>query len=340
MFPADFIDELKRTCSARDVEAILASMRTTKAIGLWENPLLAGAAPSDASGSTGTQQPGAAITQLCQELQLGGPVAVSSALPGCYRVPAGQRDAVMHHELVVSGRIYPMNPSSLLAATALQVQPGDEVLDLAAAPGGKSLVLAAALARDGAASGRLALVEPVKARFHRLRANMERCGVAAAHFYQRDGRGVGMAVPERFDRVLLDAPCSSEARFQLAEPDSMRHWSLRKVRECARKQKSLLKSAFRALKPGGTLIYSTCSFAFAENERIVDGLLRREPQAQLVPVTIAANIAGRVRAGVTQMGKKTYACADAVRVVPDELWDGFFLAKIIKRPSAEPTTLA
>jgi len=238
----------------------------------------------------------------------------------------------MHHELVTQGAIYPMNPSSLLAATALDVQPGDEVLDLAAAPGGKSLVLAAALSRGGVPSGRLALVEPVKPRFHRLRANMERCGVADAHFYQRDGRGVGMAVPERFDRVLLDAPCSSEARFHLSDPSSMTHWSLRKVRECARKQKSLLKSAFRALKPGGTLVYSTCSFALEENERIVDGLLRREPQARLVSVSIPPAVAGLVRPGVTQVGKKTYACAEAVRVVPNELWDGFFLAKIAKDP--------
>lgn len=325
MFPVDFTERLAQTYSDQEAARILATMAAPKAIGLWENPLLLPAA--------GTGQ---GVAQLSQDLGVGEPVAVSAALAGCYSVSSEHREAVMHHELVTSGAIYPINPSSLFAATALAVQPGDEVLDLAAAPGGKSLVLAATLGRDGVSSGRLALVEPVKPRFYRLRANMDRCGVLQADYYQRDGRGVGMAVPERFDRVLLDAPCSSESRFHLDEPGSMTHWTLRKVRECARKQKSLLKSAFRALKPGGTLVYSTCSFAVEENERIVDGLLRREPSAELLSVDVVQDMAQRVRPGVTQWGKKTYACAAAVRVMPDELWDGFFLAKIVKRAGTEP----
>ena len=149
---------------------------------------------------------------------------------------------------------------------------------------------------------------------------------------------MGAAVPERFDRVLLDAPCSSEARFHSADPTSTRHWSLRKVRDCARKQKSLLKSAFRALKPGGTLIYSTCSFSLEENERIVDGFLRRESQAELIPIDVAGDMSDRFCSAVTEVSRaenqrktKTLNCAEARRVLPDHLWDGFFLAKMTKR---------
>jgi len=248
---------------------------------------------------------------------------------------------VMRCDWVTEGAIYPMNPSSLFAALAVGVQPGDEVLDLAAAPGGKSLVMAAALTEQGRATGRLALVEPIKARFHRMRANMQRCGVLQADYYQRDGRTVGAAVPERFDRVLLDAPCSSEARFHADHPGSASHWSLRKVRDCARKQKALLKSAYRALKPGGTLVYSTCSFSIEENERIVDGLLRREPDAVLTPVEVPQDIADRFSTAITEVPStnenggamrrtKTLNCKHALRVLPDDLWDGFFLAKIVK----------
>lgn len=339
MFPTDFTDLLSRNLGQAQADLILASMTSPKAIGLWENPLRSGQ-----TGSRHLEHAGSSVGALCQAEGIEGAESVSHALPGFFSVAAPYREALMRSPLVNNGSIYPMNPASLFAARALGVQPGDEVLDLAAAPGGKSLVLAAALSAGGAATGRLALVEPIKARFHRLRANMQRCGVLQADYYQRDGRGVGIAVPERFDRVLLDAPCSSEARFHSSEPTSTHHWSLRKVRECARKQKSLLKSAFRALKPGGTLVYSTCSFSLEENERIIDGFLRRETAAALVPVEVADDIKKNFSGAVTEVEAvsnrtsskpkmKTLNCAEALRVLPDNLWDGFFLAKITKHRS-------
>jgi len=332
MFPSEFSERLSQTLGQSQADRILASMTSPKAVALWENPLRCDGKQDGAAESSSS-----VVQALCNAESVKDVRRVSTALPGCYVVPAGYRDRLMRNTLVSEGSIYPMNPSSLFAASALGVQPGDEVLDLAAAPGGKSLVLAAALSRNGEPTGRLALVEPIKARFHRLRANMQRCGVLQADYYQRDGRGVGAAVPERFDRVLLDAPCSSEARFHSADPLSTRHWSLRKVRDCARKQKSLLKSAFRALKPGGTLIYSTCSFSLEENERVVDSLLRRETRAELVPIEVADDLSHRFVPAVTQVSgsenqrkTKTLDCAEAWRVLPDHLWDGFFLAKLTK----------
>jgi 16S rRNA (cytosine1407-C5)-methyltransferase len=103
------------------------------------------------------------------------------------------------------------------------------------------------------------------------------------------------------------------------------------VRECARKQKSLLRSAFRALKPGGTLVYCTCSFAPEENERIVASLLKREESARLLPVVLPADMSGRVQAGLAGWDKHSFHCEEALRVLPDQLWDGFFLARIEKQ---------
>lgn len=165
--------------------------------------------------------------------------------------------------------------------------------------------------------GRIAAVEPVRARFFRLKANLERCGVEIAQLYRHDGRDVGRKTPGRFDRVLLDAPCSSEGRFRSDDPGTFEHWSPRKVRETARKQRGLIRSAYRALKPGGTLVYCTCAYSTDENEAIVEHLLHRERDARLTRIELAA---GDVR----------YALDGAVRVLPDSIFDGFFVAKVAK----------
>jgi len=227
---------------------------------------------------------------------------------------------------VGSGEVYPLNPSSVLAVLALAPQADEELLDLAAAPGGKTLLMAAAMNN----SGRIAAVEPVKPRFHRLRANLARCGARNVAFYLADGRGVGAKVPGRFDGVLLDAPCSSEARMRLAEPDTFAHWKPRKIKEASRKQRRLLRSGYAALKVGGRLIYSTCAFAPEENEANVDYLLTREPGAEIVPLHLPA---GPLREGTTQWRGRAFhpSVRHCVRVMPDDLWDGFFVAKIVKR---------
>lgn len=314
MWPNDFQTRLQQLYGDEGASAVLRTMQQPKAIALWDNPLRA--------GELGT---------LADELSVPGQPIGEPPLPGVRRFEADRREAIMRHDLVSSGALYPINPSSLIAARALGVQSGDEVLDLAAAPGGKSLLLVADLTVDGQATGRLAAVESVKPRFHRLRANLARCGVQQVDYYLRDGRGVGRAVPERFDRVLLDAPCSSEARFHASEPGSWAHWSVRKVRECARKQRGLIDSAFRALKPGGTLVYCTCAMAPEENELVIAWLLRRYEQAFLKSPHALGVPAARLAAPVTQWRGREVDVSGVTRVLPDDLWDGFFLARLGKR---------
>ena len=250
---------------------------------------------------------------------------VGEPVAGLEGVWAVDRDAgITRSEAAGDGRIYIQNPSSLLAVRLLDPQPGEEVLDLAAAPGGKTIAIAVAMAN----TGRIGAVEPVKSRFHRLRANVERCGVTNVEFYMRDGRGVGKAVGERFDRVLLDAPCSSEARMRWHDASTYAHWSQRKIKETQRKQKSLLRSAYAALKPGGTLVYCTCSFSAEENELVVNHLLRRS-DAQ---VETLADVPANTIAGLNHWKGKALSgsLAQTLRVVPDGIWDGFYVARLRK----------
>ncbi len=201
---------------------------------------------------------------------------------GVFTVPAEQREHLTHHPAAGDGRLYIQGLSSMAAVWTLDPQPGEEILDLAAAPGGKTSYIAACMQGQG----RLAAVEPVKARFHRLKANLQRLGAGHVHTYLKDGAVVGKLTPERFDRVLLDAPCSSEAQFSRLDPESWAHWSPKKVKDSARLQARLIRSAWAALKPGGRLVYSTCSLSPEENEHTVQGLLAEQPDASVEVIAL------------------------------------------------------
>ena len=292
-------------------DQVLESMTAPKQLAYWENPLR----PSEA------ELPGRPLDGVAGMRLLDGVQAADFA--AC--------------DPVVTGSWYIMNPSSAWAADQLGVHPDQEVLDLAAAPGGKTLLLAAGMANQG----RIAAVDSVRSRFHRMRANLERCGVTIADFYLADGRGIGRKVPERFDAVLLDAPCSSEARIRWDDASTYAHWKPRKLKETSRKQRALIRSAFAALKPGGTLLYCTCSFAPEENELVVQRLLDAEPSAR--PMALAAPPVAWMP-GITSWRKRVLdeSLVHAVRILPDAVWDGFFACLLKKLPgeasSAEDET--
>ncbi|MBT7862537.1 MAG: RsmB/NOP family class I SAM-dependent RNA methyltransferase [Gemmatimonadetes bacterium] len=254
-------------------------------------------------------------------------------IDGVWTVPSQSHRALTDTPAARDGRIYLMTPSSLLPGLCLEPQPGEEILDLAAAPGGKTLHLADLMENQG----RIAAVEAVKPRFHQLRRNLERCGAHIVDTYLADGRGVWRKVPERFDRVLLDAPCSAEGRIVPGEPDSWKYWSPRKIKEMAKKQRRLAESAVHCLKPGGILVYCTCTLAPEENEAIINRLLRRFGDAlEIIDLPLAASIP--TEAGRTTWAGKSFheALSLTRRIVPSPPWEGFYLARLRKTASTIP----
>lgn len=247
-----------------------------------------------------------------------------AAPEGCFTVPAGQRRALTETAAAAAGRLYIQTPSSVLAAERLGARPGEEVLDLAAAPGGKTLVLAVAMAGQG----RLAAVERSRPRFYRLKRNLAAQGADWVHTYLKDGTAVGRLTPERFDRVLLDAPCSAEARIRPDDPASFADWGPRRHRRLARLQGRLLASGLAALRPGGRLLYATCTFAPEENEAVLDtalaaGGLRVVPLAELP----CSALPGRSE----WQGRRYHPdLRHAARILPQGAWEGFFIALLEK----------
>lgn len=306
--PKEFVERLREIVGAQ-ADRVLATFGADRRPGVWANPLRTG-------------------RTVAEELaELGVDAEPCDWLPEAATIEPSRKPAVTESAAAADGRLYVQNLSSMLAPLVLDPAPGERVLDLAAAPGGKTLHLAARMRLEG----ELAAVEPVRDRFFKLRANLERCGAGGfVRTFTHDGRDVGRKTPGRFDAVLLDAPCSSEARFDPRDPATFAYWGPRKLAESARKQKALLRSAFDATRLGGRVLYCTCSFAPEENELVVAHTLRRLGDAvRIEPVAVPVE---GVQPGLTAWRGKRLPdeLTQTVRVLPSDHLAGFYLALLRK----------
>lgn len=169
---------------------------------------------------------------------------------------------------------YFLDEASAFAAECLGVEPGMAVLDMCAAPGGKTLVLASKLAGDGLLQSN----DPSPERRARLRHVLENSLPAswarAVKVTGFQGERFGLYRKASFDRILVDAPCSSE-RHVMRSPEHLAKWSPRRIKRLAIEQGALLASGVDALKAGGELVYSTCALTAAENDEVVGKILKK-----------------------------------------------------------------
>lgn len=174
------------------------------------------------------------------------------------------------------GLFYLQEPSALSAVSVLAPQPGERVLDLCAAPGGKSTQIA------GLMQGRGLLVcnEPVPSRAQILSRNVERMGVRNAIVTSAMPAQLAPRFPAFFDRILVDAPCSGEGMFR-RQPEARDEWSAGSPRGCADRQLEILEAAAKMLAPGGALVYSTCTFNDTENEGVLARFTAAHPEFAL-----------------------------------------------------------
>lgn len=204
---------------------------------------------------------------------------------------------------------------------------GLEVLDLCAAPGGKTALIAQMMGH----AGYLAANEPDKNRFFRMMANLKRLGVQNVRLFNHDGRVIGDKTPGRFDRVLVDAPCSADSLISPADPQSWAHWSPKLARRMSRLQRRLLASGFAALRPGGLMVYSTCAVGLEENELALGAFLAETPDASLEPVFAGMSRFGSAWAipgREVEGAPPEIACA--ARFLPNGDAPAFFIAAIRK----------
>ena len=235
-----------------------------------------------------------------------------------YTLPIEDRKKITKSNVYTQNKIYIQNLSSIIAALSLDVKEDDFVLDLAAAPGGKSLIFSEIAKKVSA-------VEPDKKRFFRMKRNFKEHGAKNIQTYNKDGRFVYKATGEMFDKVFLDAPCSSEAHID----GEVTWWNLKRVKRFSKLQKQLIISAFECLKSGGEMIYATCTFSPEENEETLDFLLKKYENAKIEEVNLPID---NIQEGITKWDGKEYnkEVKKAVRILPDGGYSGFFFAKIKK----------
>lgn len=183
------------------------------------------------------------------------------------------------HPHYYAGLYYLQEPSAMTPASRLPVNPGDHVLDLCAAPGGKATELGAKLQGKGF----LLANDISNSRAKALLKNLEIQGIPNIFVTSESPDKLVSCYPSYFDKILLDAPCSGEGMFR-KEPKMIRHWEEHGPAYYAPIQKELIEQAYQMLKPGGMMLYSTCTFSVKENEEVIAGLLKCHPEVKILDI--------------------------------------------------------
>lgn len=190
--------------------------------------------------------------------------------------------------LYQAGLYYLQEPSAMAPVAVLDPKPGERVLDLCAAPGGKSVQIAGQLQGHGL----LVSNDTSATRCRALVKNLTLSGATNAVVTTELPQRLAGRFPKFFDKILVDAPCSGEGMFR-KDPDAVKAWTSNKPADCVAMQASILKYAAEMLKPGGRLMYSTCTFNPEENERTIANFLKSHSNFEVVPIQIAGFAKGR-----------------------------------------------
>lgn len=253
-------------------------------------------------------------------------------LKGAYILQNRTKRDLTTADFYLAGKIYVQSLASMMPPVLLDPKPGEKVLDLTAAPGSKTSQMAAMMEKQG----EMVANDLNKVRFFRLKANMELLGVDSEtddwEFTLRmeDGSALSREYPEYFDKVLLDVPCSGEARFIEGYPKSYGYWSEKKIKNLEYRQHKILMAGWAALRPGGTMVYSTCTLAPEENEMRISKFLERVgDEAKIIQVKIPQiktlpPITHWRERDLNKDVKKT------LRIMPTSEIEGFYGAKIQK----------
>ncbi len=239
-------------------------------------------------------------------------------------------EKVGNHPFHHAGMIYVQEPAAMAPAECVEIKEDWKILDMCAAPGGKSTQLKNKLGENGV----LVSNEIIPSRCKILTGNIERLGLSNTVTTCMDTQKLSKAFPRTFDLIMLDAPCSGEGMFR-KEAVAVSEWSKDNVLMCANRQAEILENAVKCLKDGGYIIYSTCTFSLEENEMTVDSFLQKHPEFKIVKTS--EKIEKATESGISFDGCKTADIRYARRFYPHKSkGEGQFMAVLKNTNEAIP----
>ena len=275
MFPEAFLERMKQLLGA-EYDKFLAALEKEPYQALRLNRLKLDSRGRSAADVFAAQNDAADETQLDTAKTFAHLLKVPWAADGYYYHADDQPGKHPYHE---AGLYYIQEPSAMAPAELLEVQPGERILDLCAAPGGKSTQIAVKLGGKGL----LVCNEIHPSRAKILSENIERMGICNALVTNETPKRLAELFPAYFDKILVDAPCSGEGMFRKNQT-ACEEWSPENVELCAHRQDEILDCAAEMLRPDGRLVYSTCTFAPPENEGSISRFLDRHSDFSLLPI--------------------------------------------------------
>lgn len=215
-------------------------------------------------------------------------------------------------EIYESGKIYLQSLSSMIPPIVLKPEEGKDILDMAAAPGGKTTQMAA-LSNNKA---HITACEMNNIRIEKLKYNIEKQGASCVYVMPKDSRQIDDFFS--FDQILLDSPCSGSGTLDSNNINTEKYFTLKLIEKSTKSQYALLKKALRILKPGNEMVYSTCSILKEENEDIVKKVLK-EVKAEIVPISFE---------GIENLPLLPVTIEGTICIAPTDEFEGFYVAKI------------
>lgn len=240
-----------------------------------------------------------------------------------YKITKNYNDA-SKSQLFIDGYFILQDQASFIPVLCLDASANDLILDMCAAPGAKTSHIASITCNKG----NIIANDSSKTRLFKMKNLIKQYDVKA-ELTLYDGRNlIRKFETAKFDKILLDAPCSGEANIIISKPSTYSAWTLAKIKRLSRLQEQLLTVAYSLLKPGGILVYSTCTISPEENEKVVNRLIKRKG-AQTLPIDL---IIDGMKEGIVNWNDKKYSdqIKRTVRLLPTENHGAFYIAKITK----------
>lgn len=236
------------------------------------------------------------------------------------------KQTIQELPIYTNGHLYIQNLSSMIPALVLNPLRDEKILDLCAAPGSKTTQIAQMMKN----TGEILANDNSRQRIYRMQTILKSQNVTNTKTLISRGEHLWKKYPNYFDKVLVDVPCTMEGRFNASDPETYRDWTIKKIHILANLQRQLLRSAYYAVKPGGTIVYSTCTLEPEENEAVIQNLIDQEKEyVRLEEINIPKL---KINESIKKWRNQSFTkdIEKTIRIYPDEIMEGFFVAKLTR----------